>query len=73
MRTFGLSLLLLAALAGVAHACPVCLSGTDANRMAFFGTTALLSLLPLGMLASGVLYLRRRSSQLDEAADQDRR
>lgn len=55
-----------ALLAGAAQACPVCFSATDQNRMAFLGTTILLSLLPLGMVAGGVLYLRRRARQLGE-------
>jgi len=61
-----LSWLGLALLAGAAEACPVCFSATDQNRMAFLGTTILLSLLPLGMLAGGVLYLLRRARQLGE-------
>lgn len=66
VAALGLSGLWGALLAGAAHACPVCFSATDGNRMAFLGTTVLLSLLPLGMLAGGVLYLRRRARQLDE-------
>jgi peptidoglycan/LPS O-acetylase OafA/YrhL len=60
------ALFAVAILSGAAAACPVCFSATDQNRMAFFGTTVLLSLLPLGMVAGGVLYLRRRARQLGE-------
>ena len=43
-----------------AHACAVCgASAADRNRAAFFGTTILLSLLPLGMIGGGLWWLRR--------------
>lgn len=43
-----------------ADACPVCFSGSDRSRLAFFGTTVLMSLLPLGLIGSGLWWLRRR-------------
>lgn len=52
---------LLLALAAVAHACPVCgAEGAARNRAAFFGTTVLLSLLPLAMIGGGVWWVVRR-------------
>lgn len=48
-------------LAAVAHACPVCgAEGTARNRAAFFNSTMFLSLLPLGMIATGLWWVRRR-------------
>lgn len=46
-----------------ARACAVCGAGGGQNRAAFFWTTVLLSLLPLAMLAGGLLLLRRLSRQ----------
>jgi hypothetical protein len=56
-----------------ARACAVCGAGNDPNRAAFFWTTVLLSLLPLGMLAGGLLFLRRAGRRwiADELADRD--
>ena len=48
-----------------AHACAVCGAMADRNRGAFFGTTMLLSLLPLGMIGGGVWWLRHNSSAFD--------
>lgn len=60
---------LLVALPGAAHACPVCFDPREENRAAFFATTVFLSLLPLGMVAGVVLWLRRRMRTLDRAAE----
>jgi len=51
--------LLLGALPALAHACPVCFSGSAKLRAAFFNTTVLLSLTPLGMIGFGLMWLRR--------------
>jgi hypothetical protein len=49
------------------RACSVCSPGTeDANRLAFLLTTALLSFLPLIMVAAFVYWLRRRSRRIEE-------
>lgn len=51
----------LLALAGAAHACPVCgAEGAARNRAAFLGTTILLSLLPLAMIGGGAWWFLRR-------------
>ena len=54
-------------------ACPFC-SGqggdSPAQAAAFFSTTILLSLLPLGMIGGGVLWLRR-DRQEDEFRERD--
>jgi hypothetical protein len=57
----------------VALACAVCGGGNPANRVAFFATTVLLSLLPLGMFMGGFLWLRSRlrASLADEFLDRD--
>lgn len=57
-----------------AHACAVCGALNDRNRAAFFGTTILLSLLPLGMIGGGVWWLRRNGSAFDaeDLIDRDR-
>jgi len=48
-----------------AQACSVCFSATDGNRMAFLITTVVLSLLPLGLIGGGILYLRHRFRQVE--------
>jgi hypothetical protein len=42
-----------------ARACAVCGLGLGSNGSSFFWTTVLLSLLPLGLIVAGLLYLRR--------------
>lgn len=61
---------LLLAAPGVAHACAMCFSGSVRVRMAFFATTVLLSLLPLGLITAGLLYLRRAAAgEFEERGD----
>lgn len=60
MRRVPVLALLLALLPHTAAACAVCGGGNPANRLAFFLSTIALSLLPLGMFAAGILWLRRR-------------
>lgn len=49
------------ALATAAHACAVCgAEGAARNRAAFFNSTILLSLLPLGLMGGGVWWIARR-------------
>lgn len=56
-----------------AAACPVCFSATEENRLAFLGTTVLLSLLPLGMVAGAGLWIRKRARERDDGSeDRDR-
>jgi hypothetical protein len=51
----------------VAHACSVCYAANDRNRIAFFNTTILLSLLPLGMFTGGALwFVKQARLKLDE-------
>ena len=56
-----------------AWACPFCFSGSPKVRMAFFGTTILLSLLPIGMIGAGVEWIRRagRGMWAEEFDDSD--
>ena len=57
-----------------ARACAVCFSGSPRTRLAFFNTTMLLSLLPLGLIGGGILWLRKNARQAgvhDEAGDVD--
>lgn len=48
------------------HACAVCFSASDQNRGAFLMTTILLSLLPLGMIGGGLLWLRHQARRRSE-------
>lgn len=41
------------------EACAVCFGGSGRSRLAFFETTVLMSLLPLGLIGSGLWWLRR--------------
>ena len=54
-------------------ACPFCFSGSPRVRLAFFGTTILLSLLPIGMIGAGVEWIRRagRGTWSQEFDDSD--
>lgn len=66
MKRFG-ALLLTMLWPVAAHACPVCFAANDRNRAAFLGTTIMLSLLPLGMLAAGAIWFAKRAGlRLDE-------
>jgi len=63
---------LVALLPDSAHACPVCFDPRDENRFAFFATTIFLSLLPLGLVAGVLLWVRHRSRRLaDDAPSPD--
>ena len=64
--TLAVGVLFLAAFPEAVHACPVCFDSSDANRVAFLATTAFLSLLPLGMVASAGLWIRRRAKEQDD-------
>ena len=48
-------------LPSAAFACAVCGGGVERSRMAFFGTTILLSLLPLALMAGGFLWIARHA------------
>jgi hypothetical protein len=44
-----------------AHACAVCsVMNSESNRKAFFDTTIFLSLLPLGLIAWGLVWVARK-------------
>jgi hypothetical protein len=55
------------------QACPMCFVGSDRVRIAIFRMTIVMSLLPLGMIGTGVWWLRRggRSFLSDEFEDRD--
>jgi len=66
-RSVGTATALALAILGpaVAHACAVCgAGGADRSQSAFFDTTIFLSLLPLGMIGGGVLWLRRAGGMI---------
>jgi high-affinity Fe2+/Pb2+ permease len=69
----GLLLAVLALSPGVARACSVCGGGNPANRLAFFLSTIALSILPLGLFAGGLWWLRTRlgGKLADEFQDRD--
>ncbi len=50
----------LTSLPAIAAACPTCGVGNGRNKMAYFVTTIVLSLLPLGIIAAGLFYLVRK-------------
>jgi hypothetical protein len=50
---------LLLLLPAAAHACAVCGGFADRNRQAFFNMTILLSLLPLGLIGTGLWWVRK--------------
>ena len=58
--------------APAAWACSVCLSLTDRAREAYYGTTALLMLIPFLLLGGIFFWLRRAMKRQKEATDQPR-
>jgi hypothetical protein len=48
------------ALPQIAAACPLCIDPRKETRVAYIGTTAALSLLPLGFLSGGLLWIRAK-------------
>jgi hypothetical protein len=61
-----LSALVLSFAPSVAWACPVCFAAKDeANRLAFLGTTVLLTSLPVLMVGSLIYWIARRSRELE--------
>lgn len=64
-RVPALALVLLVGVPELAFACPVCFDGGDESRRAFVATTALLTLLPLGMVSGVGLWLRWRARRTD--------
>lgn len=66
-RRPGLSALLLGvagvAWARVVEACSVCVSATDGTREAYYGTTALMMLVPFAALAVIAFWLRRAAGR----------
>ncbi len=64
-HTVGLAVAILE-LPGVALACPVCFaSKNEANRVAFVGTTILMTSLPVAMIGGAIYWVARRSRTLD--------
>ncbi len=61
LMTIGLALLLHPQ---TAHACSVCFSATEENRMAFIGTTVFLTVLPLTMIGGTIWYLFKRAAKV---------
>jgi hypothetical protein len=48
------------------HACPLCFAAkNDANRVAFLGTTLLLTGLPIAMIGGFIFWIVRRLEALD--------
>jgi NADH:ubiquinone oxidoreductase subunit 3 (subunit A) len=48
-------------------ACPVCVDPREANQSAFISMTIFMSLLPLGVFAGLVLWIRKRVRVLERA------
>ncbi len=57
---------------GTSAACAVCFSGTDEYRLAFNLTTVFLTFLPLVMVGSFAIWLRRQARAASEAESGDR-
>ena len=58
----------------LARACAVCMGGDSAVfSRALLKGTALLSLLPIAVILTGIWYLRRRARQIDERSQIDQR
>ena len=57
----------------LSQACPMCFVGSERARIAIFRMTIVMSLLPLGMIGTGIVWLRRggRSFLSDEFEDRD--
>jgi predicted anti-sigma-YlaC factor YlaD len=51
----------LTSLPALAAACPTCGVANGRNKVAFFVTTVFLSLLPLGLIGAGLLWIVRNS------------
>ena len=49
------------ALADASWACSVCVTGKEESRAAYYFTTALMSLVPLGMIGGVVYYVAKKS------------
>ncbi len=47
-----------------AHACAVCFDPREENRAAFIATTAFMSLVPLGMVGTFFVWLRKKAQTL---------
>ncbi len=60
----GVLLLALLLAPQLSQACAVCFSSNDQNRLAFAVTTVFLTVLPLVMIGSFVLWLRQRVVRL---------
>lgn len=58
--------------AGAAHACAVCVTANERNRLAFFFTTIFLTLLPLGLIVAGLYWLSRHAKGRLAAEFEDR-
>ena len=54
-------MVLLLALPEAAYACAVCGAAVDRSKSAFFGTTILLSLLPLAMIGAALWWIARKT------------
>lgn len=61
-----LVLLLLVLVPGTAHACAACFDPRDKSNGIFMASTAFLIVVPMGILGSTGMWLRRRSRRLDD-------
>ena len=57
----------------VARACPVCFAARDeAERIALIGTTVFMTALPVIMIGGIIVWVARRSRELDEESSPNR-
>jgi hypothetical protein len=55
--------------ADLARACPSCASPLEENRQAFVDTTIFLTVVPLMMFGGFIWWLRRKTREIDRAAE----
>ena len=58
-------------LSETSHACSVCGFGDDGTQWGYFVTTGIMTLLPLGLFAFGVYYVRKQFKKANHEQEKD--
>jgi hypothetical protein len=66
MRLLAVIAALLLSYAPPVYSCAVCFTSEGESRIAFYATTGFLTLLPLIMLAAGIVWVRKLQNRGDE-------
>ena len=53
------------------HACSVCGFGDDGTKWGYLVTTGAMTLLPLGLLAFGVYYIRKKFKKVEDEQEKN--